>query len=140
MYFRGLSEESYDRKYDDTYLVKRIWGYMRPYRRQMLIIAASLVFFSFTGAITPVLIAEGIEKVQAGSGTELLWLLVVALLATQVLDYGMNYVRRRLTSQVIGEVISQMRKDAFAAAVERDLAFYDDQKSGKVVSRITSDT
>jgi ATP-binding cassette subfamily B protein len=33
-----------------------------------------------------------------------------------------------------------MRKDAFAAALDRDLAFYDTHKSGKLVSRITSDT
>ena len=28
----------------------------------------------------------------------------------------------------------------FDAAIERDLAFYDENKSGKIVSRITNDT
>src|SRR5690606_9723595 len=38
------------------------------------------------------------------------------------------------------DVVSQLRKDAFSAAIHRDLAFYDENKSGKIVSRITSDT
>lgn len=137
---RGLNEESYDRQYSDGYLFRRIASYLRPHRRQVLIIVGTLFCFSTTGALIPVLISEGIEAVQAGSAMELLALLVIGLLLVQVIDYGLNYVRRRLTSRVVGEVISQLRKDAFQAAVERDLAFYDDQKSGKVVSRITSDT
>jgi ATP-binding cassette subfamily B protein len=67
-------------------------------------------------------------------------LLVAALLVNAVVDYALNVVRRRLTARVVGESISQMRKDAFAAAINRDMAFYDDNKSGKIVSRITSDT
>jgi len=136
----GLNQESYDRQYDDGYILRRIASYFRPHRRLVLTIAATLVFFSFTGAITPVIISEGIEALQAESGDALLVLLVLALLVTQILDYVFYHVRRRLTNRVVGDVISQMRKDAFAAAVERDLAFYDDQKSGKVASRITSDT
>jgi ATP-binding cassette subfamily B protein len=52
----------------------------------------------------------------------------------------MNWVRRQLTSEVIADVILAMRKDAFAAAARQDLSFYDEFSSGRIVSRITSDT
>jgi ATP-binding cassette subfamily B protein len=136
----GLNQESYDRQYSDVYLFRRIASYLRPHWRLVWTIVGTLIFFSFTGAITPVIISEGINALEAGRGTEILALLVVALLVTQIFDYVLYHIRRRLTNRVVGDVISQMRKDAFAAAVERDLAFYDDQKSGKVASRITSDT
>ncbi|MCZ2099099.1 MAG: ABC transporter ATP-binding protein, partial [Anaerolineae bacterium] len=55
-------------------------------------------------------------------------------------NYIVYMFRRRLTARVIADVIAQLRKDAFNAAVERDLAFYDENKSGKIVSRITNDT
>jgi ATP-binding cassette, subfamily B, bacterial len=42
--------------------------------------------------------------------------------------------------ELIADVILAMRRDAFAAAARQDLAFYDDYSSGRVVSRITSDT
>ena len=34
----------------------------------------------------------------------------------------------------------QLREDAFDSVVKRDLSFYDNYSSGKVVSRVTSDT
>ena len=33
-----------------------------------------------------------------------------------------------------------MREDAFAATVRHDLSFFDEHPSGKIVSRVTSDT
>jgi ATP-binding cassette, subfamily B, bacterial len=42
--------------------------------------------------------------------------------------------------QVVADVVLQMRQDAFAASMHQDLSFYDEYSSGRVVSRITSDT
>ena len=42
--------------------------------------------------------------------------------------------------KVIGSMVAMLRNDSFTAAVGRDLAFYDRNKTGKIVSRITSDT
>jgi ABC-type multidrug transport system fused ATPase/permease subunit len=40
----------------------------------------------------------------------------------------------------VGDVVLALREDAFAAVMERDLSFYDQFSSGKIVSRVTSDT
>jgi len=140
MFFNSLEQEKYDRQYSDSYLLRRIGSYFSHFRRELLIIAGTLISFSLTGALTPIIISTGVDALQNQRGTPTLILLIVALLVTSVVDYLMNWFRRRLIARVVGEGISQMRKDAFAAAVNRDLAFYDDNKSGKVVSRITSDT
>ena len=42
--------------------------------------------------------------------------------------------------QVIGDVVLKVREDAFDAVLKRDLSFYDTIPSGKIVSRVTSDT
>ena len=67
------------------------------------------------------------------------WVLVILLLVA-VVDFLFTWTRSRMIARLVGYGTAQMRKDAFAAAVNRDLAFYDDNKSGKIVSRITSDT
>ncbi len=41
---------------------------------------------------------------------------------------------------MIGDIVYQLRLDLFQAAAEHDLSFYDEYASGKIVSRITSDT
>jgi ATP-binding cassette subfamily B protein len=139
-FFSGLDQESYDRQYTDSYLFQRLASYFRPHKRAILTICATLVFFSLTGALLPILISAGVDALANNRGASVLALIVGALLVTSVLDYLMNWYRRRLIARVVGDSISQMRKDAFAAAVNRDMAFYDENKSGKVVSRITSDT
>jgi ATP-binding cassette, subfamily B, bacterial len=140
MFFNSLEQEKYDRQYSDGYLLRRIASYFRHFRRELLIIGGTLISFSITGALLPIIISTGVDALENQRGTQILVLLVVALLVTSIVDYLMNRFRRQLIARVVGEGISQMRKDAFAAAVNRDLAFYDDNKSGKVVSRITSDT
>ena len=67
-------------------------------------------------------------------------MLLAALAVSAFIEYGFNWVRRRWLTVVIGHVIAQMREDAFASAVHRDMVFYDENNTGKVVSRITSDT
>jgi ATP-binding cassette subfamily B protein len=41
---------------------------------------------------------------------------------------------------MVGDVVLTLRRDTFKAAAEHDLSFYDEYSSGRVVSRITSDT
>ncbi len=136
----GLQEESYDRQYTDGYLLKRIYSYFAPYKRQMIIIFLAFMVLSFVSALPPVLVAEGVDLLQADAQDNTILLLVGALLVAAVFQYLANWTRRLLLSMVLGNVISKMRKDAFDSAVNRDMAFYDKHKSGTIISRITSDT
>ena len=51
-----------------------------------------------------------------------------------------NYVRQMNSARVIGDVVLKLREDVFDATMGHDLSFYDEHPSGKIVSRITSDT
>lgn len=138
--FRGLGEDKYDRQYTDSYLARRIATYFGQFRRELIIIVVSLIGLSFVSSVQPVWIADAVDAVEAEGMGSTLTLLIGALLVTAVLQYLVGWVRRYLTGRVLGSVVAQLRKDAFAAAIERDLAFYDKNKSGKIVSRITTDT
>ncbi|MCL4254364.1 MAG: ABC transporter ATP-binding protein, partial [Anaerolineae bacterium] len=137
--FGGLDKDSYDRQYSDTYLLKRIIQYFKPYRKQVLWTVTGFLVVSVTSALVPIFIADGV-RILGQNNQDLLLILMGALLIAAFIQYGANWVRRYLLSFIVGNIVSQMRKDAFAAAMERDLAFYDNHKSGKIVSRITSDT
>jgi ATP-binding cassette subfamily B protein len=137
--FGGLDKDNYDRQYSDGYLLKRIVQYFKPYRKQVLWAGGSFLVVSVTSSLVPIFIADGV-RILGQNDQSALFVLMIALLVAAFVQYGANWVRRYLLSFVVGNVISQMRKDAFAAAMERDLAFYDTHKSGKIVSRITSDT
>lgn len=139
-FFGSLNAEAYDRQYSDAALVRRMAAYFAPYRRTVLTIAGTLLATALLDAAWPLLIARGVSALAAAPATNLIFLLFGAILLTGLGMWGLNYVRRRLITRAIGDVILALRRDAFRATVAHDLSFYDEYSSGRIVSRITSDT
>ncbi|MBL8131261.1 MAG: ABC transporter ATP-binding protein [Anaerolineae bacterium] len=135
----GLGADTYDRVYDDRQLLRRAAAYFVPRRRRVLAIIGLVLLFAAIGALIPIVISAGVDALRLADDSALI-AVIVALGAIAVIDYFIYALRRRLTARMIADIIGALRQDAFNAAVERDLSFYDDNKTGKVVSRITSDT
>ena len=71
------------------------------------------------------------------SNLALLAALVVLLTST---SWVFNATRQWLSSEAVGDVVLKLREDAFDAVMKRDMSFYDAFPSGKIVSRVNSDT
>jgi ABC-type multidrug transport system fused ATPase/permease subunit len=138
--FSGLDADKYDRQYTDGYLIRRIANYFADFKPQLVGVVIGFVLVSVTSAVLPVFVAWGVEVLERDGWSNTLTLIVGALIVAAILQYLSNWIRRALLSRIVANVVANMRKDAFAAALDRDLAFYDTHKSGKLVSRITSDT
>lgn len=139
-FFGGLDKDNYDRQYSDTYLLKRLGSYFSGQRYRLIIMTTMGLVVSFVLAFTPILIAEGVDALENNASDGKLIGLIVALFVIAFIQYLGNWLRRRMTNRLVADMTARMRKDAFAAAVERDMAFYDENKTGKILSRITSDT
>ena len=140
----GLDKEAYDREYSDRELVRRIMAYFRPHARTMLLVALMIMLASATGTGVPVLISRGIDALapqgQVQPRIELLMGLALVVLILACLNWIFNYVRRSYSAKAVGDVVLALRDDAFTAVTKRDLSFYDEFPSGKIVARVTSDT
>ena len=86
------------------------------------------------------MIAYGISALEGGEPIMTLLLIAGGLLLNNVIYWMTNYVRRRTTTRLIGDVIRELRETAFQAAIGHDLSFYDRISTGRIVSRITFDT
>jgi ATP-binding cassette subfamily B protein len=137
---RGLDAEAYDRQYSDATLVRRVVEYFAPYKRQLIIIAIATFLMALANAATPLLVARGVGVIAVQEDQVIIPLLAAGMLVLGVAVWAFNWVRRRLTTTVIAEIVFAIRKDAFAATIRQDLSFFDEYSSGRVVSRITSDT
>lgn len=142
----GIAAEAYDREYSDAQLLRRILRYFRPYARLMGFVSAMIFLDALMGALLPVLLARSLDALgtdPAGLGAGLWrqtgWLLVAVLLAG-VFAWIFNFLRQWYTAKAVGNVVLNLRKDAFDAVLERDMSFYDEFSTGRVVSRVTSDT
>ena len=135
----GIDAEGYDRHYSDKQLVQRIVNYFRPQLKRVVLITGMILLNSLMDLVLPVLIARGIDEL-VGEVTSTMTMLIFLILSATVLSWSFNFVRQWFTARSVGDVVLQLREDAFTAVMTRDMSFYDEFSSGKIVSRVTSDT
>jgi ABC-type multidrug transport system fused ATPase/permease subunit len=136
----GLDAEQYDRVYADRELLRRVGRYFRPQAGGMVLVAGAIVAQSLAQTAAPVLISWGLDVVVGGAPGGFVALLALLVLISEALGWVFNFVQRWWTARVVGDVVLSLRRDAFDAVVRRDMSFFDQHPSGKVVSRVSSDT
>ncbi len=136
----GLDAEEYDRVYSDRELVRRILGYFRPQLGRMVAVAIMVVLTSLVQTAIPIYISYALDQLVEQISTERVLVIAAVVTVLGVLSWVFNAVRRWLAAEAIGNVVLKLREDAFDAVLRRALSFYDAYSSGKIVSRVTSDT
>src|ERR1051325_10210095 len=141
----GLDAEAYDRQYKDSQLLKRILGYFKTHVPVMGTIAGMIVLNSVMDAAFPFLIARSLDRLEGAANLNLtIWQrtawLIAAIFFSGVLSWTFNFFRQKYTARTVGDVVLKLRQDALDAVLARDMSFYDEYSSGKIVSRVTSDT
>ncbi len=139
--FAGLDTENYDRQYGDRELMGRMLSYFRAHRRTALWTVLLICGLGLLNTVPPFLVAQAVQRIgEANPDWNFIWLLASGGVVFGVLQWAMGWVRQRLTAKIVADVISALRNDAFNAAISHDLSFFDDLRSGRIISRITSDT
>lgn len=140
-FFSGLGAEQYDRQYSDKKLFTRIVDYFRTQSQRLVVILITIIVRAVIVAATPVVVAKGLDRVTGQSiSTPFILTLSGIVLALGIISWVSNLLLRRSSARTIAELIRQLSTDAFTASVRQDLSFHDNFSSGKIVSRITSDT
>ncbi|TXT66307.1 MAG: putative ABC transporter ATP-binding protein [Promethearchaeota archaeon] len=135
----GLEAEKYDRKYKDLELIKRISSYFGPYKREMTLVVIFLTLFSLTNSFFPILARTTINTLDTNKNPTYLILIIAFILIINLLNWIFNYFRQINSAKMIGGVLLDLRRDATRATLDHDLSFFDEQSTGKIVSRINSD-
>jgi ATP-binding cassette subfamily B protein len=136
----GLDAESYDRVYRDRDLVARIIRYFRPQAPRMAAVALAIVLNSLVSTGLPIYISSTLDRLQFDPAAVNLIVTAVIITLLGSIGWVFNAIRQRFQAEAVGNVVLKLREDAFDAVLKRDLSFYDVIPSGKIVSRVTSDT
>jgi ATP-binding cassette subfamily B protein len=139
-FFAGLNDEKYDRQYTDRDLTRRIVGYFKPQTNRFVIVSGLVVVIAGIGAALPVVVARMVDSLEGEPTLTAISLASLAVLFIGFALWALNWARRSLVVRAVGDVVLDLRTRAFRASAEHDLSFYDQFSSGRIVSRITSDT
>jgi ATP-binding cassette subfamily B protein len=138
--FADLNREAYDREYSDRELMRRIASYFAPHGSQLVLLAALIVGLALVGAAQPLVVARALDRLADEGALRLVLWVVGLVLAFGIFNWLANWLRRRMMGRVIADVVAALRRDAFDASVRHDMSFFDAFQSGRIISRITSDT
>jgi len=106
----------------------------------MSIVIFFLLLTSIANAFVPILAAVAISQlVKSGKESNLL-LLLALILILNLLGWVFNYFRATRSAQVVGDVVLDLRQDVSQAVLNHDLSFFDKYPTGKIVSRINTDS
>jgi len=139
-FFDGLDAEKYDRTYGDRELFRRILSRFGSQWKRLLGVLLFTLLMGGVGALLPITVSNGVEILKGVPTEGQLILVGAAVLVIGVVMWVSNLVSRRLITKAIADVVAKLALDAYEASVQHDLSFFDEFPSGKVVSRITSDT
>ncbi|HEY4692068.1 MAG TPA: ABC transporter ATP-binding protein [Bellilinea sp.] len=139
-FFTGLDAEKYDRKYSDRVLLRRSAVYFKPYIGKLAWAALLTLVVAGASSLMPIIVSRGLDLMEAGFDTRTALIIGGLVLLIGVLVWVANWISRRLIVQAVASVVLRLASDAFTAAANHDLSFYDEFPSGKIASRITTDT
>jgi len=117
---------------------RRLLGFLRPYRAGLG--ASGLLAAAAMGmtALIPYLTGRAIDQMRAGDSADL-HTLAFAVLAAGVLRLALTVVRRLLAGRVSLGVELDLRQRMYAHLQSLELAFFDRQQTGQLMSRATVD-
>src|SRR5262245_16731300 len=135
----GLQAEAYDRTYSDRPLVRRIAAYFRPHTGTIALVALAVALGSIAATISPLVISRGINALTGNPTAQTALALAGLVAVLGALGWLFNFVRQRFAARAVGDVVLALRQDAMRAVLRRDMSFFDQHASGRIVSRVRSD-
>ena len=121
------------------HVLRRAFAMLAPYRRDMVVALAMVVLWTATTLAGPFLVRYGIDHgIKAGDPGGL-DAAVVGYIAVAIVSYVTFRFQVLLISRIGESFLRDLRLRVFAHLQRLSMPFYDREKAGVIVSRMTSD-
>ncbi len=116
-----------------------LWRLTKPYRRRTLLSVFSLLTATATALAPPYLAKVALDDAIRGHGGTKLVVVVVVFVAAGLANWGMTYVETYMTGWVGERILADLRNRLFAHLQQLSLGFYERNRAGVIISRLTND-
>ncbi|MGH2977533.1 MAG: ABC transporter ATP-binding protein, partial [Gaiellaceae bacterium] len=116
-----------------------LWQLTKPYRLRTFLSVFSLLAATATALAPPSLAKYALDDaVEHRTGGRLV-LVVVIFIAAALANWGMTYVETYMTGWVGERILADLRKQLFGHLQRLSLGFYERNRAGVLISRMTND-
>jgi ATP-binding cassette subfamily B protein/subfamily B ATP-binding cassette protein MsbA len=132
------SEETYDKPIDPA-VARRLFGFVNPYRWQMVLSAFLMMAATGSSVVGPYLVKVAIDDGLTAGSPLALRNAVLLYLALAVVRWIFIYTRVNIMARVGQAVIYDLRKELFECLQKLSLSFYSRYSVGRVITRVIND-
>jgi ATP-binding cassette subfamily B protein len=126
----------------------RLAQYLKPFRKQTIVLSVMLLTSTMLGLVSPYLMRPLMDKVLVPSGEPLplrqrfFWLgaIILGMVTAQLLAQGINVVQGRVASSLSHKLAHSLRVELYQHLQRLSLNFFDNRKTGSLMTRLTQDT
>jgi len=120
-------------------LIKRVLGYARPYRLQIIMVLGLILLSTLFGLLSPLLFGRLIDVALPKRDSNLLNLLALGIVAVPIINGVLNVAQRYLTANIGEGVIRDLRVQLYAHLQKMSLRFFTNTRTGELMSRLNND-
>ncbi len=122
----------------------RLFAYVRPYRRRLVLGIVAVTLASLVALLFPLLIRNLLNSAfapdtDAAAARALLDRTALTIAALVLVQAVFNYVRTYELGRVGEAVVADLRKQLFSHLLTLPVRFFEERKTGEMTSRLTSD-
>lgn len=117
----------------------RLFGYLKPYGKQMILAVLALLISSAFGLSFPLIIVRLLDSVTKTHNYGPLNLLAGLLVVIFLLQALFNFIQSYLLAYVGEHIVYDLRTKLYAHLQDLSLDFYSKRRVGDLVSRLSSD-
>lgn len=128
-----------ERAKDTRGTLRRLFGYLRPYRAAIASILLLAAVGTGVGLAGPYLLGRAVDVIGSRAGAGPLLRIILAMIGVYALSWLANAGQGLIVASVTQKMMRRLRKDLFDHTQTLSLRFFDSQASGDVMSRLTND-
>ena len=120
-------------------MLKRFFRYYRPYKGLFILDFTCAVLAGLLELAFPVAVNEVIDKIMPQKEFRIILMACLALFLFYILNTILQYIVVFFGHKLGVNIETDMRKELFAHLQTQPYEYYDNQKTGKLISRLTTD-
>ena len=132
-------DESQSAPQIDRALVRRVLGYARPYKGQVVVVLITIVVISLFSLLPPLLMRALIDTAIPAGDLRMVTLLGLGMVAVPLVNGVVGVIQRRSAAKMGEGIIYDLRRQLFDHLQHMSLGFFTNTKTGELMSRLNSD-
>lgn len=136
----GIFDE--DKRFGKVYdarVMRRLWPFVTPYTAGLVLAAACMVGVALSHLVAPYLIKLILDDVIAHGDSAGHTLMIILYQGNAIAAWLIQYSETLLITRTAQRVLLDLRQTLFQHLMRLDLAFYDRQSVGRLMSRVQND-